>query len=612
VATASAAGAASGKTSESAFTFAVLGDRTGSAREGVFEQVVDDMAFLRPDIIFTVGDLIQGYESDPAEIESQWDYGLELMESIGIEYHLTPGNHDIWSDQSQAIYERRVDERNKAISYRDNLFVILDVARHYTAEVMPAEQVDWLRETLAKARDHHHTFVFYHKPFWAEDFSSERPNLLHDIFVEYGVDAVFTGHYHRQFYTERDGIRYYSVSSSGGGLPHWGAGEGSFYSYMWVTVDGDAYEVRTMDLGVGAVSDEITMDDMMRIDEILSGVITMDEVTVTGPDYRLPEKVTVRIENISEATLMDTARWDAREGWTVDPVADYVEVPPGEVATLGAFISNDGAVFPVPRLSVRVPYKDGRTIEVSRPASIKRLISAGACGDDHVGDGSSGAGSLKGGDPGGGPVLDGILDDEIWQSRPGEVMGFGWAVENEPEDSTRIRFCRDDINLYVAVECFDSRPEGVSATVRERDGFSNADDTFMLMFQPDRAVRDFYVISVNPLGTVFDRFVEICPFGSYVIHPEWDAPVGTGARIDDRAWTVEIAIPFYAMAPASSAGDGAVAAGDLVEVDGEAAVTTDARWGFNFSRWHHRTETSTYFQYPVRYDAGYMGVLEFN
>lgn len=594
VAAASAAESGSGKTSEPAFTFAVLGDRTGSAREGVFEQVVEDMAFLRPDIILTVGDLIQGYESDSAEVESQWDYSLELMESIGIEYHLTPGNHDIWSDRSRAAYERRVGQRNKSVSYRNTLFVILDVSLHYTARSMPDEQIEWLREALAEGSDHDHVFVFYHKPFWCEDFSSERPNLLHDIFVEYGVDAVFTGHYHRQFYTERDGIRYYSVSSSGGGLPRWAAGEGSFYSYLWVRVDGDDYEVRTMEPGMGSSSDEITMEDMMRIDEILHGVVTMDEIVVRGPEYRLPDKVTLRIENMSEITLMDTARWDARNGWKVDPPDDYVEVPPGEVATLGAFISNEGPVFPVPGLRVRVPYKDGRTIEVERPVSIKRLISAGACGDAGpgaesagVGPGSAGGGPAGDGPVAGGPVLDGILDDEIWRTHPAELMGFGWAVENAPEDSTRLRFCHDDANLYVAVECFDSRPEGVSATVREHDGFSNPDDTFMLMFQPDAGIRDFYVISVNPLGTVFDRFVEICPFGSYVIHPEWDCPVKTGARIDDRGWTVEIAIPLEAI--------------EDQEAD---------RWGFNFSRWHHRMESSTYFQYPVRYDTGYMGILE--
>jgi hypothetical protein len=362
-----------------------------------------------------------------------------------------------------------------------------------------------------------------------------------------------------------------------------------------------------MEPGAGVASDDITMEDMIRIDEILGGVITMDEITVTGPEYRLPEKMTVRIENISETTLTDTARWDIRDGWTVDPPADYVEVPPGEVATLSAFISNEGPAFPVPHLSVGVPYKDGRTIEVRRPASIKRLILAGACGGGNYGPVSD-----DGGSSGGHPLLDGVLDDEIWRTNPPEVMGFGWAVENAPEDSTRIRFCYDEANLYVAVECFDSRPDGVSATVRERDGFSNPDDTFMLMFQPDRAVRDFYVISVNPLGTVFDRFVEICPFGSYVIHPEWDAPASTGARIDQRGWTAEIAIPIETIGSPSSAADGENAAGGAAEAPGGLAVIAGDRWGFNFSRWHHRIEASTYFQYPVRYDAGYMGVLEFN
>jgi hypothetical protein len=225
-----------------------------------------------------------------------------------------------------------------------------------------------------------------------------------------------------------------------------------------------------------------------------------------------------------------------------------------------------------------VPYKDGRSIEVSRPASIKRMVRAGGCAAA--------------------PVIDGDLDDETWQDHAAEVMGFGWAVENAPEDSTRIRLCHDGSNLYVAVECFDSRPEEVSATVDEHDGFSNPDDTFMLIFQPDTNVRDFHVVSMNPLGTVFDRFVEICPFGSYVIHPEWDVPVSTGARINEAGWVAELSIPIESL--------GEFPAGKQADED------QISRWGFNFSRWHHRIESSTYFQYPIGYDAAYMGVLRFD
>ncbi len=552
------------------FTFAVLGDRTGGAREGVFEQVVEDMRFLRPDIILTVGDLIQGYSSDSAGVEAEWDYVLELMESIGIEYHLTPGNHDIWNDQSQAIYERRVGNRDTALTYRNNLFIILDVSLPYTAAAMPEEQIAWMEDALSEAPDHAHTFVFYHKPFWCEDFSSGRDNLLHEVFVENGVDAVFTGHYHRQFYTERDGIRYYSISSSGGGLPRWGAGEGSFYSYMWVKVDGDDFEIRTLEPRLGDAADEITMDDMMRIDEILSGVVKTEEILLEVPVLEGTKKITVSVENPSaEATLADTARWYARDSWTVDPEHDYVEVPPGEVATLTAFISNEEPLFPVPRFNVRVPYKDGRTIEVSRPIAIKRLIHSEPCVEV--------------------PSIDGKLDDEVWQLLPVEEAGFGRAIENAPEDSTRFRLCHDEANLYIAVECFDSQPDEISGTVEERDGFANPDDTIMLVFNPEPGLREFYQITVNPIGTIFDRFIEICPFGSYVMHPEWDAPATVGAEISERGWTVEMAIPLEAFG-------------------GEPG----SRWGFNFMRWHHRLEGPTHFQPPIRYDSAYMGVLEFN
>ena len=48
---------------EDAFTFAVFGDRTGGQPEGVyaFADAVRDVNLIEPDLVMTVGDLINGY-----------------------------------------------------------------------------------------------------------------------------------------------------------------------------------------------------------------------------------------------------------------------------------------------------------------------------------------------------------------------------------------------------------------------------------------------------------------------------------------------------------------------------------------------------------------------
>src|SRR5215831_10708800 len=47
--------------------FAVIGDRTGVARPGVFAQAMKQIGWLEPDFIIAIGDLIEGYTDDPVE-----------------------------------------------------------------------------------------------------------------------------------------------------------------------------------------------------------------------------------------------------------------------------------------------------------------------------------------------------------------------------------------------------------------------------------------------------------------------------------------------------------------------------------------------------------------
>ncbi len=551
------------------FTFAVLGDRTGGATQGVYEQVLGDVEFLSPDLILTVGDHIEGYKPDSAGIEKEWDYVFDLLERPGIEYHLTPGNHDIWDAQSRRIYVRRFGPTDAAFVYDDNLFIILDVSMEYKADNLPAERIQWLEKALKQAAKHTNTFVFYHKPFWCEDFSFERPNLLHDIFRRYGVDAVFTGHYHRHFYTERDGIRYFGVSSSGGALPYGGRGMGCFYSFLLARVDGEDLEVRMLEPGFGASPGEITMEDMIRVAGIQSKAVQIEEIQLAGPALIGTAKVRINIGNAGSSTLRDTARWVAPGDWIVEPPKDYVEVPPGETGTMVAYVTNDGALFPVPRLELSMAYDGGEPVQITKALPVKRVISAASAG--------------------GAPAMDGSLED-VWPGVVSETAFFGSAPREAPADSTSLRICYDDENLYVAVECFDSAVGELGANAETRDGFGGRDDYILVLLEPEIGTNVFYEVAVNPKGTVFDKQIEICPFGTYVQDYAWDAPVDVGTGVFDDRWVAELRIPFEAF------GLGAAERGE---------------WGFNFRRWHKRLGAVTDFQTPLRFATDSLGLLVF-
>jgi len=52
------------------FQFAVIGDRTGGGRPGVFPAVVDLLNMIRPEFVVNVSDLIEGYVEDEAQLKS--------------------------------------------------------------------------------------------------------------------------------------------------------------------------------------------------------------------------------------------------------------------------------------------------------------------------------------------------------------------------------------------------------------------------------------------------------------------------------------------------------------------------------------------------------------
>lgn len=51
------------------FQFAIVTDRTGGHRPGIFEDGVRKLNLLQPEFVMSVGDLIEGYTEDLAELD---------------------------------------------------------------------------------------------------------------------------------------------------------------------------------------------------------------------------------------------------------------------------------------------------------------------------------------------------------------------------------------------------------------------------------------------------------------------------------------------------------------------------------------------------------------
>ena len=106
--------------------FAVIGDNTGVAKPGVFDQALRQISWLQPDFILSVGDLIEGYTDDRAEIARQWSAVEASIAKAGCPFVFTPGNHDVDNAETLDAWRERRGAGYYSFVYKGALFMILN------------------------------------------------------------------------------------------------------------------------------------------------------------------------------------------------------------------------------------------------------------------------------------------------------------------------------------------------------------------------------------------------------------------------------------------------------------------------------------------------------
>ncbi|MHC4214469.1 MAG: metallophosphoesterase family protein [Planctomycetota bacterium] len=105
------------------FQFAIVSDRTGGNRPGVFAQAVDKINLLQPEFVLCVGDLIQGKTEDENELNRQWDEFDSLVEELDMPFFYLPGNHDISNEVMMNVWHKRLGRTYHHFVYKNVLFL---------------------------------------------------------------------------------------------------------------------------------------------------------------------------------------------------------------------------------------------------------------------------------------------------------------------------------------------------------------------------------------------------------------------------------------------------------------------------------------------------------
>lgn len=272
--------------------FVIFGDRTGGPAEGirVLARAVQDTNLLDPDLVMTVGDLVQGYNATPEWLEQMREY-KRTMQALRMPWYPVAGNHDIYwrgPDRPEGGHEGDYEDHFGPLWYwfrhKNAAFIVLysdegdpetgtkgfSRAKHTQ---MSAGQIAWLRSALGKAGGCRHVFVFLHHPRWiTERYPGSNWDAVHAALVEAGnVTAVFAGHIHQIHYAgRRDGIAYHTLATTGGGLPNNPAASAGYLHHMnLVTVRREGISVAA--LPVGSVLDprEMTPERLEELDLLL-------------------------------------------------------------------------------------------------------------------------------------------------------------------------------------------------------------------------------------------------------------------------------------------------------------------------------------------------------
>lgn len=559
---------------------AILGDRTGAADPVVFDRVVDEMNLLSPDIVINVGDLIEGPQPDAAAMQKEWDRVMVSMDRFRCPVYYVPGNNDIFCETSRRIYSERTGAAPEyAFDVGGIHVIVLDNSRMRSWDELSEERLAWLETDLKSAAAADHIFVFFHKPFWVESFKEAAPDRLHPLFVRYGVDRVFSGHYHHYITTEKDGIRYTMIGSSGGHVgdnPY----RGEYYHYAWLTVSGTRTRLAVLKEGYAAPEDWLTLDDWMAQETIEKRLVKLKRPPLDGSGR---SAVTMDVA-AGSAVSTGKFRWDTDgTAWVISPVSGAFDVSERSRRYDFAALIN-GSRYPLPRLRLSMEL-EGRAYETTK--LLYPVVTAAVAPAE------------------GDIVWDGIPDEAAWNQASAVLQAFadqgGGAC---PTDPLTIRLIRRGDTIAVAITAEtnsatdppEPSPDPANTTENgtgsapERDGPVFMEDCVYLVFWTGPELSDMTQIVVNARGGLLDqkgRFDKNAS-GRPAMDRTWNGDITWAVSRGDAGWTAEMAVSMT----------------DLGWTDSGAVC------GFNAMRYQPEKQALSVWMVPATFDPEDAGRLE--
>ncbi|QNR25757.1 metallophosphoesterase [Croceimicrobium hydrocarbonivorans] len=250
------------------FQFAIVTDRTGGHRPGVFMDGVNKLNLMQPEFVMSVGDLIEGYTLDTIELARQWNEFNSFVGHLQMPFFYVPGNHDITNAVMEKEWLSRFGSTYYHFTYKDVLFLCLnseDQQRGAGHGTISDAQFEYAAKVLKDNPDVRWTLIFMHQPLWHQRNTvrwQELEALLGDR-----NHTVYAGHEHRYVKEKRNNGKYFTLATTGGGSGLRGPKLGEFDHMMWVTMTDQGPIMANLALDGIWTEDVVTQDTKNLIEK---------------------------------------------------------------------------------------------------------------------------------------------------------------------------------------------------------------------------------------------------------------------------------------------------------------------------------------------------------
>jgi len=255
---------------EDSLVIGIIGDQTGAhdlnKAYTTLEEATQQIKRHHPGVVIHVGDFVESAFgiSGYSEYLHDFNRGTRAMNSIGVPWFLTTGDHDV----NPPGYHPLSPDHSREHWYQDlcdsiglpvsqHLYYSFDVGNYHFISLdalerfhtdprwgsiflnkLPDDQINWLKSDLESHANATGIIVFLHHPQW---YVWSNWSSVHNLLRQYPVIAVIAGHFH---YDQDDGlidgIHYLVVGATGGDTMHGDANSGGTPEYGVMNLRGRA------------------------------------------------------------------------------------------------------------------------------------------------------------------------------------------------------------------------------------------------------------------------------------------------------------------------------------------------------------------------------------